>query len=355
MRAGPGAVGSANWLTSINGVLYFSGFDDESHRQLYRAKSSFGSEVLVEKLEAATEIVTPALFTQVGERVVFNSLGPNGRELHVIEGLTARELADIAPGAPSSNPFELTSFEDSIFFSAHGPQGREPYKTDGESVRLLSDILPDGGSSDPRDFKVIGDKLFFVATGSHGRELYVSDGNSVSRVTDLNPGPLPSFDPGLNFFSEVEDRLLFQFSDEGGLRWYTTDGELVAPLIGQDSGATWSSRSFVAFGDWNYFVADYGSGNLLYRTDGILMEQVANLPPSLQALGAPLLVLNGALVFPGGNDQDWALYRAKVIPEPSVAECVLSVAIVFLMFARRRTVNVNSLQRSMHRPTLCIF
>src|SRR4029453_15740735 len=100
----------------------------------------------------------------------------------VLDG--AALVADIQPGAGSSNPTELTQFNGAFYFTADGTNsggqsvGRELFRLNAAGT-LVPDINPGTAGSDPGDFALFdpngATRLLFAATGPQGRELYQLD------------------------------------------------------------------------------------------------------------------------------------------------------------------------------------
>ena len=101
----------------------------------------------------------------------------------------------LAPLTPAfSILLNLTPLGDRLLFAAQDPDhGTELWATDGtpDGTHLLADLQPGAGSSNPQDFTVAGNRVFFSADdGTYGRELWESDGTSegTRRVSDIAPG-----------------------------------------------------------------------------------------------------------------------------------------------------------------------
>jgi ELWxxDGT repeat protein len=84
-------------------------------------------------------------------------------------------VADIAPGAKSSTPTDLTSLGGVAFFTADdGTAGVELWVSDGTGpgTRLVKDIAPGSVGSTPASFCVASGALWFAAndpaTGTQG-------------------------------------------------------------------------------------------------------------------------------------------------------------------------------------------
>jgi ELWxxDGT repeat protein len=85
--------------------------------------------------------------------------------------------------------------EQSLYFSVTTEEtGRELYRIEAGSTTptLVADINPGAESSDPMDFTEFGGNLYFRAsTAEPGEELYrIEAGSSTpTLVADINPGP----------------------------------------------------------------------------------------------------------------------------------------------------------------------
>jgi ELWxxDGT repeat protein len=240
---------------------------------------------------------SPASPTPAAGRVFFSlqAAGYVDRELWVSEGEEgdAVQVADIAPGALSSDPGHMTAFGGSVFFSADdGTSGREPWTSDGTAGNVvpLGDLRPGSagsmraGEAAGRPMALGGHVYFAADDGVAGEELWRTDltPGGTAMVADLNPGPAPS-DPrpwlvwkGQLFFSA--------YGDAHGRELWRTDGTpggtfRIADIHpGPGSGISdllvdpWSTRHPeppVVWRDRLYFAAtDGATGVELWSTDG---------------------------------------------------------------------------------------
>jgi ELWxxDGT repeat protein len=125
--------------------------------------------------EAGTRTLSPqtsGVLATAGDRVIFVSVDDtNGAEIWGTDGTVegTHIVRDIYPGAPSSFPGELTSFDGAVYFTASDPvHGTEMWVTDGtsEGTKLVADIEPGFNSSNPQQYVRAGNRLFFVPTTS---------------------------------------------------------------------------------------------------------------------------------------------------------------------------------------------
>jgi autotransporter-associated beta strand protein/ELWxxDGT repeat protein len=186
-------------------------------------------------------------------------------------------VADLQPGAGSSNPTDLTLFNGSYYFTADGVNasgqsvGRELFRLNADgSVSLVADINAGAAGSDPGDFALFepnGDaRLLFAATGPHGRELYQLDtSGNVSLVFDINPGAASSSPVMLTEFS---GKLYFTAftSAKGREAYVVNNGGNVSLIADLNPGSASSDPSALfEFAGNLYFSAQVGSSRYLFR------------------------------------------------------------------------------------------
>ncbi|HEX2642770.1 MAG TPA: ELWxxDGT repeat protein, partial [Thermoanaerobaculia bacterium] len=207
----PGADSSSpEALTSVGPVIYFFADDGTTGRELWKSDGISSAEPVKDIRPGAASstrsvITLDTLSLQeivaVGTRIFFAADdGVNGEELWTSDGTASGtvRLADINPGAGSSQPRWLTRVRNKLYFVADdGVHGRELWVTDGTAAgtALAKDILPGAGSSVPQSLAAAGPVLLFAAfDGVHGLEPWKSDGTSAGTVPvqDIAPGALPS-------------------------------------------------------------------------------------------------------------------------------------------------------------------
>ncbi|MBL9078429.1 MAG: hypothetical protein JNL08_13045 [Planctomycetes bacterium] len=198
-------------------------------------------------------------------------------------------LADIRPGAGSSNPGNLTRMGGAVYFIAETPAtGFELWRTDGTTAgtTMVADINPTPGAGAlatvnrvPELFAFGSTLLFWANDGTHGQELWRSDGTAAGTqlVLDIEPGPNGS-DP-FDFTASGNRVFFYAAASATGRELWVTDGttggtHLVADFYpgapGGSSTVLQGSGSIAAFGTGVLFSGRTGfaSNQVLCFSDG---------------------------------------------------------------------------------------
>lgn len=158
---------------------------------------------------------------------------------------SAALVADIAPGAASSDPQDLTVMNGELFFSASDPvHGRQLWESDGTAAGtvMLTDVP---GGADPAGLAVADGELFFSAQDpAHGRELWKSDGTAAGTglVADIVPGPAGSNPQDITYAigqhdNSTPDEVLVYFSawdPTAGRQLWRSDGTAAGTVMISD-------------------------------------------------------------------------------------------------------------------------
>ncbi len=252
-------------------------------------EKGFIETAIVQDIISGSGSSGPDQLTPVGDRLFFTawqSLSPVNREVWVTSGSGAALVFDFAG---STNPEELVEINGTVYYPGRDSTvGRELFKTTGAGVTLVANIAPGDLNSNPRGLTAAGSKLFFIADDTvNGRELWVHD--TVSQQTSLlqitrGPGDTTFFinpTSGPNF-AALGDVVLF-VADDGisGRELWRSDGLTVQQVAdinpGSGSGLSFSSDpvsvasfpNMLAVGDTLFFAADDGaSGRELWKTNG---------------------------------------------------------------------------------------
>ena len=224
-----GYSGAPNYLTNVNGTLFFSACDseiDSNNRnfELWKTDGTAAGTVKVKEIRNGTYNYGsfPASLTNANGILYFAANdGIHGIELWKSDGTESGtvHIKDLNAGVSSSEPGQYTYTNGNVYFVANdGIIGQELFKTDGTAagttgynIRFLSE------SSSPDNLTNVNGKLFFTATngGQSGRELWVLDTNSLS--TDENfinnnkfsifPNPVNSILTIQNLDNKVFDKI----------------------------------------------------------------------------------------------------------------------------------------------------
>lgn len=207
--------------------------------------------------------------------------GTSGVELWRTDGSSAgtTRIQDIEPGSAGSYPAEITwTSGGGAFFTARTKlKGRELYYTDGATAQLIEDIAMGAESSEPRELTVIGGRVYFTAyTSSSGRQVWWAtstpgSARAVSGTAGISPHGLVAvgsmvFFTGTTAAAGTELNVMAVPSG-------------AVTLIDIRSGVTSSMPSeLTAFGGYVYFAAAAaGRGRELWRSNGVTTERVTDI------------------------------------------------------------------------------
>jgi ELWxxDGT repeat protein len=314
INAFPGADGLPEFLTNIDGTLYFIAQDSLADGVFELEKSdgtALGTNPIViipdtgnPALPKSDVSPNPALLTNVGGALFFTADDTiHGRELWTVTPAgTAALVKDIGPGALGSNPEQLTAINGTLFFTATDlVHGQELWTSDGTAAGtvMVKDVNVGSPTSNIVFYPNIDGTLFFTANdGVHGDELWTSDGTTAGTVivADLNPGAGDtSFGAGADFHGA----LLFSANDgTHGTQLWKSDGT----AAGTGAIANIETKLFSS-AELNGFLCFDGSdgthGFELWRTDGTTggTVMIADINPSGDSDPRGMININGTLYF----------------------------------------------------------
>ncbi len=200
-------------FAAVDGTLYFTANDGTHGEELWKSDGTESGTVMVKDLfpEDGSDPPNssyPQYLTNVDGTLYFAADdGEKGRELWKSDGTESGTVMvkDLFPGGSyeynygyypnSSSPQNLTSFDGTLYFTAYDSlNGAELWKSDGTNfgTLMIKDLFPGGSypnSSTPKELTVAGGRLFFTAgDDTHGRELWTTDGTAVGTVLveDIN-------------------------------------------------------------------------------------------------------------------------------------------------------------------------
>ncbi|MCM2277254.1 MAG: hypothetical protein NDJ89_04205 [Oligoflexia bacterium] len=301
---------------AVGSVYYSEGLGQEGG-ELWRTDGTPEGTYLVKDILPGTltngtpSSSSPQNFTEVNGIVFFTAQDANtGVELWKTDGTEAGtvRVKDINPGADSSNPSELTSFQGRLYFSAEdqGSNSAELWQSDGTEVGTvkLKDIYPGSTGSKPHDFFQWRGLLYFSAhvdaTYNYRTLLWQSDGTSggTTPAPDFLSTCLPEFlgDPTVIF----QDSLIcLKMDSTGTSELWKSDGTASGTIL-LKAGLLSTLTHFKSAGNLLYFTTGSEEfGHELWKTDGTpggtaLIDIVPGPGSSYPTL---LADLNGILIF----------------------------------------------------------
>jgi ELWxxDGT repeat protein len=243
-----------------------------------------GSNEATQVIAHATSTRPEALLTELAaldSTLLFVARDQHGRELWKSDGTPEGTsfLKDILDGEKSSDPRNLTRYEQMIFFSADdGVHGREIWVTDGtaDGTHMLKDIAPGSASSNPKSFMVSGSEIYFMSL--IGRQETLNCEQSIWRTDGTEQGTraLYSFNVDClgtvtyNKFLVIPKGLIFKAPSNGNICMFRYDSDsdkldcFYKPL--QEAGNTIAAAP--AFGGLIFSEYEHLTGTKLIISDG---------------------------------------------------------------------------------------
>ncbi|MCR5862371.1 T9SS type A sorting domain-containing protein [Flavobacterium sp. J372] len=299
------------YLTTGPGYLLFRIYDGST--STYRPYISLGTEAttgLLSDVNVATDTSSPFKFCTAGNVVLFlGTTTKNGRELWSTDGTSdgTKMVADINRSRHGLHPYG------DIYSSVLGNEIVTIRFTDGTSNKPIITqnasndfILLDNAStsaanvyydeyySPKKIFYNVGNKIVYkgIAYNSTGMELYATDGtpSGTSLIKDIAPGAAHSLGEDNNLFMEYNGILYFNANDQvHGKELWRTDGTpdgtyMVKDIrVGSQSGVMRqneysSMKQYAVYNNMLYFIANDGTGDAIWRTDGTANGTIMVMP-----------------------------------------------------------------------------
>ncbi|MFO0900713.1 MAG: ELWxxDGT repeat protein, partial [Pirellulales bacterium] len=329
----PGSWSDPQGLVVASNELYFSAWDPDHGRELWKSDGTADGTVLVRDVNPNGDGLLPTwgygrrptVRTPLGDRLLFAANdSQTGLELWSTDGTETGtvQVKDLtAPSDPYSwsDPQQLVVADGQLYFSAWDPEhDHELWRTDGtsEGTVLAKDFNPNGGSNFGFAGRAgaNGEKLIFWAQDENGvQRLWASDGSApFTPLLDIN---IQLGEVG----TSLGERLLFSANDgTHGLELWATDGTpegtgMLADVIMATADS--APRDFVQFAGAAYFGAYDNAGWGLFRHDpdvaggATLVKRVGNID-RLRVFGKQLLFVSGSALWTSdGTEAGTALLK----------------------------------------------
>ena len=321
------------YLTDVNGILFFSADDSVHNRELWKSDGTEAGTVMVKDIHPDNDVGStwrgshPTKLTNVNGTLFF-SAGQTSqgyepiRELWKSDGTEAGTvMVKDLNGANPGDPDWLTNVDGTLFFTANDIDEVEfeLWKSDGtEAGTVMVKNIYEGGSpgdsSNPMYLTAVGDLLFFTAEdGVHGRELWKSDGTEAGTVMVED---IWAFTLGSNPAWLTHHGLIVVFSADDGLSgrelWGSALG--VGAYLIKDIRTVFgypelsSNPEFLtSIGGTLFFAATAADGTReLWKSDGTAAGtvMVKNINPLADSSPQGLTNVNGTLYFSADDGEN---------------------------------------------------
>ena len=325
---------NAEWLVTLNGMVYFAADDGKNGRELWRSDGTPQGTNLVKDLVPGPGSGSPLSPTVVDGVLFFNAATVDGQggELWRSDGTESGTVVvrDIRPGPEGSDPSQLRRVGSTLFFIANdGATGYELWKSDGTfaGTARVRDIRPGSASSAPPSterntgpewgFTDVGGVLYFAADdGANGAEIWRSDGTEAGtrRVTNT-----PEEYAAPTNLTNVGGALFFTWvRSDGFTELWRTDGSAAGARRVKDWGRDivigTRLRQLTNLGGTLFFeVNTIAGGSELWKSDGAAEGTVLvkDIDPGAASAGpSGLTVVGGVLYFAAQDAEGRGLWRS---------------------------------------------
>jgi ELWxxDGT repeat protein len=344
----PGASSSApNYLTNVNGSLYFTADDGSRGIELWRVPGSGIAEIVEDLIPdggiaIGAESSSPKNLTNGNGRLFFTAQNASqGIELFQVDGGGVVRVIErgtpgdgINPGPANSLPSRLANLNGTLFFAANdGTHGEELWRitpsfsaTQINKVGSIRGINALSANSSPIHPTELNGTLYFVASdGTNGTELWRLNNLGIAEIVEDNipGGGIRAGDLSSNprDLVNVNGTIYFSAQTASGTGIWRILPSGMAELVvdtlargGVDTGAT-TPRSHLLTnvnGTLYFVAADIANGNELWRINAmgnaeIVEDVVAGgglAPGSSDSYPRLLTNINGTLYFRAENVAD---------------------------------------------------
>jgi ELWxxDGT repeat protein len=324
------ATGNAQveYLARLNDTtILFSANNGVNGTELWKSDGTAAGTQMVKNINPDTPAIAdskPWQLTPFNNRIFFvPSVDPaRGQELWVSDGTEEGTFLfwDIIGGHLGSSPRDLTVANGLLFFAANNMfDGLELCVTDGLSRKEVINIAPNSFNSSPEKLTRVGQKLFFTADDRvHGRELWVSDGTAAgtTMVRDIAPG-LKDASPSR--LTDVNGQLFFVTEDDDGIiGLWKSDGTEAGTVLVKDLSLVYGGKASSIYlanvnGTLFFSYGEDGQGIELWKSDGTpsgttLVKDIWPGEPGSDP--RELTSFNGKLFFTAVDEKDRELWQS---------------------------------------------
>ncbi|NUY80651.1 T9SS type A sorting domain-containing protein [Flavobacterium sp. MAH-1] len=291
--------GNPQYITEMGGNVYFSAKTYTSGTELWKSNGTSWGTTLLKEIAAGATSSDPKNLTKVGNTVFFSA---NTTELWKTDGTTAGTVL------VKSMPSDMANFKEFggnlIFSTSNGL-----WKSDGTEAGTT--LLLDGTTFSM--FTIIDSIIYFACTKSpYGNELWKTDGTPAGTllVKDINPGTSGS---GPFSLTVLGSTLFFGAADAThGNELWKSDGTEAGTVMLTDLYTSGNSvyPNIAAAGGVVYFSGSSNHpiyGGELWKSDGtpagtVLVKDIR--PGSLGSNPGNFIERNGLLYFSADNASD---------------------------------------------------
>lgn len=295
-------------LTLNAGTYYVRVYTSGLANTFYNLDISAQKQVKKLEINPGAPSSNPGNLTALGNSLYFTADdgGANGVQLWKSDGTTNTRLTNIS----GFNPSNLVVFNNKLYFTATDSSfGRELWEYNGTSANRISDFNPNVGNSDPGNLTVVASQMFLTAIdNSNTRKLWVYNGTNMTLV-DINPGfaTINTVNSPSTFATAFNNRLFF--TAQNNTQIWSTDG-VTKQVISVGGTATSYARSLTVVGSNLYFTASDGTtGHEVWKyQSGSTASLVKDITPGNNGYAPTFLTAVGnTLYFVTDSDNDFNL------------------------------------------------
>ncbi len=318
----------------INNISYFSAYDGDHGRELWRSDGTAGGTYMVKDIFPGVDPSYPTGIIASNGLLYFSAATPdNGSEPWVSDGTEAGThlLMDIGYGTYGSFPNQFVNVNGSVFFCA-SPYGynHQVWKTDGTpaGTTMVKDLQQSGIGNKIFELMAVNDMAYFIAfTWSSGFQLFRSDGTDAGTYQVKQIGYYQYDYVAPMQLTAYDNKLYFSVNDGYGRRLWTSDGTDAGTgyaagfndvFMQQDYGDINSNAPFPILNNVLFISGfTYTDGSGLYKydasnADGIVLVKDLTLSSDVDfVVPIDMRVINNSIYFKvisntnGWHDELW--------------------------------------------------